>query len=60
MHVRAGVVPSATMQTQEGRWVIIGGNGDSVYTRLMAAGAAAAQLPWCGCVLSPACAGMMA
>jgi crotonobetainyl-CoA:carnitine CoA-transferase CaiB-like acyl-CoA transferase len=35
--MRAGVVPSATMQTSEGRWVIIGGNGDSVYSRLMTA-----------------------
>ncbi len=33
----AGVVPSSTMRTSDGRWVIIGGNGDSVYTRLMAA-----------------------
>jgi crotonobetainyl-CoA:carnitine CoA-transferase CaiB-like acyl-CoA transferase len=33
----AGVVPSATLKTQDGRYVIIGGNGDSVYTRLMAA-----------------------
>ena len=33
----AGVVPSATLATCDGRWVIVGGNGDSVYTRLMAA-----------------------
>lgn len=33
----AGVVPSATLKTKDGRYVIIGGNGDSVYTRLMAA-----------------------
>lgn len=32
-----GVVPSATFETKEGRYVIIGGNGDSIYTRLMAA-----------------------
>ena len=35
--VHAGVVPSATLATCDGRWVIVGGNGDSVYTRLMAA-----------------------
>ena len=33
----AGVVPSATFQTKDGRYVIIGGNGDSIYTRLMTA-----------------------
>ena len=33
----AGVVPSSTMQTSDKRWVIIGGNGDSVYSRLMSA-----------------------
>ena len=33
----AGVVPSATMQSKDGKYVIIGGNGDSVYSRLMAA-----------------------
>ena len=33
----AGVVPSATMQSSDGKYVIIGGNGDSVYSRLMAA-----------------------
>ena len=33
----AGVVPSATFQTSDGRYVIIGGNGDSIYTRLMTA-----------------------
>lgn len=33
----AGVVPSATFETSDGRWAIIGGNGDSVYTRLMTA-----------------------
>ena len=32
-----GVVPSATMQSKDGKYVIIGGNGDSVYSRLMAA-----------------------
>ena len=32
-----GVVPSATMQSKDGTYVIIGGNGDSVYSRLMAA-----------------------
>ena len=38
MDVRyAGVVPSATFQTKDGRYVIIGGNGDSIYTRLMTA-----------------------
>ena len=31
------MVPSATLATADGRWVIVGGNGDSVYTRLMAA-----------------------
>ncbi len=35
--VHAGVVPSATFQTRDGRYVIIGGNGDSVYSRLMTA-----------------------
>ena len=33
----AGVVPSATFQTKDGRYVIIGGNGDSIYMRLMTA-----------------------
>ena len=33
----AGVVPSATMQSKDGKYVIIGGNGDSVYSRLMGA-----------------------
>ncbi len=33
----AGVVPSGTFRTCEGRYVVIGGNGDSVYSRLMAA-----------------------
>ncbi len=33
----SGVVPSATMRTKDGKFIIIGGNGDSVYTRLMAA-----------------------
>lgn len=32
-----GVVPSATLQSKDGKYVIIGGNGDSVYSRLMAA-----------------------
>ena len=31
------MVPSATFQTGDGRYVIIGGNGDSIYTRLMTA-----------------------
>ena len=31
------MVPSATFLTQDGRSVVIGGNGDSIYTRLMAA-----------------------
>ena len=31
------MVPSATFQTKDGRYVIIGGNGDSIYTRLMTA-----------------------
>lgn len=31
------MVPSATLKTKDGRYVIIGGNGDSVYSRLMAA-----------------------
>lgn len=33
----SGVVPSGTWRTADGHWVVIGGNGDSVYTRLMAA-----------------------
>ena len=33
----AGVVPSGTFRTSDERFVIIGGNGDSIYTRLMAA-----------------------
>ncbi|KAK9831410.1 hypothetical protein WJX81_002598 [Elliptochloris bilobata] len=33
----SGVVPSATLRTRDGKYVIIGGNGDSVYSRLMAA-----------------------
>lgn len=33
----AGVVPSGTLQTSDGHYVIIGGNGDSIYSRLMAA-----------------------
>lgn len=32
-----GVVPSGTWLTQDGHYVIIGGNGDSIYSRLMAA-----------------------
>ena len=32
-----GVVPSATMQSKDGKYVIIGGNGDSVFSRLMTA-----------------------
>jgi crotonobetainyl-CoA:carnitine CoA-transferase CaiB-like acyl-CoA transferase len=35
--VSTGVVPSATLQSKDGKYVIIGGNGDSVYSRLMAA-----------------------
>ena len=35
--VSTGVVPSATLQSNDGKYVIIGGNGDSVYSRLMAA-----------------------
>lgn len=31
------VVPSGTFKTSDEHYVIIGGNGDSVYTRLMAA-----------------------
>lgn len=31
------MVPSATFETRDGRYVIIGGNGDSIYSRLMAA-----------------------
>ena len=30
-------MPTSTTRTGDGRWVIIGGNGDSVYSRLMAA-----------------------
>jgi crotonobetainyl-CoA:carnitine CoA-transferase CaiB-like acyl-CoA transferase len=33
----SGVVPSGTFRTADEHYVIIGGNGDSVYTRLMAA-----------------------
>jgi crotonobetainyl-CoA:carnitine CoA-transferase CaiB-like acyl-CoA transferase len=33
----AGVVPSGTFRTRETKYVVIGGNGDSVYSRLMAA-----------------------
>ena len=33
----SGVVPSATFATSDGRWCVVGGNGDSVYSRLMAA-----------------------
>ena len=33
----SGVVPSGTFATADGRYVVVGGNGDSVYTRLMAA-----------------------
>ena len=37
MALPAGVVPSATLRTRDGKYAIIGGNGDSVYSRLMAA-----------------------
>ncbi|GIL52297.1 hypothetical protein Vafri_8210 [Volvox africanus] len=33
----SGVVPSGTFRTKDNRYVVIGGNGDSVYSRLMAA-----------------------
>lgn len=33
----SGVVPSATFATSDGRWCVVGGNGDSVYSRLMSA-----------------------
>jgi len=33
----SGVVPSATFATADGRWCVVGGNGDSVYSRLMEA-----------------------
>jgi crotonobetainyl-CoA:carnitine CoA-transferase CaiB-like acyl-CoA transferase len=33
----SGVVPTGTFATKEGRFVIIGGNGESVYSRLMRA-----------------------
>ena len=33
----SGVVPSGTFRTQDGRYAVIGGNGDSVYDRLMGA-----------------------
>lgn len=33
----ADVVPSGTFKTSDGKFVVIGGNGDSVYSRLMAA-----------------------
>ncbi|KAK9803728.1 hypothetical protein WJX73_007916 [Symbiochloris irregularis] len=33
----SGVVPSSCFATKDGKWAIIGGNGESVYTRLMAA-----------------------
>lgn len=32
-----GIVPTNTYPCREGRWVIIGGNGDSIYQRLMRA-----------------------
>lgn len=32
-----GVVPTGVSHTKDGKYVIIGGNGDSIYTRLMAA-----------------------
>lgn len=32
-----GIVPTNTYPTQDGRWVIIGGNGDSIFQRLMRA-----------------------
>jgi crotonobetainyl-CoA:carnitine CoA-transferase CaiB-like acyl-CoA transferase len=31
------VVPSGTFATSDGKYVVIGGNGDSVYSRLMTA-----------------------
>ena len=31
----SGVVPSATFRTADDRWCVVGGNGDSVYSRLM-------------------------
>jgi crotonobetainyl-CoA:carnitine CoA-transferase CaiB-like acyl-CoA transferase len=33
----SGVVPSGTFRTKDGRYAVIGGNGDSVYSRLMVA-----------------------
>ncbi|GIL79517.1 hypothetical protein Vretifemale_8837, partial [Volvox reticuliferus] len=33
----SGVVPSGTFRTKDHRYVVIGGNGDSVYSRLMTA-----------------------
>ena len=33
----AGVVPSGTFKTMDAKYVVIGGNGDSIYSRLMAA-----------------------
>ena len=33
----AGVVPSGTWRTKDGKYVVVGGNGDSIYSRLMAA-----------------------
>lgn len=33
----SGVVPSATFSTKDERWCVVGGNGDSVYSRLMEA-----------------------
>ena len=33
----SGVVPTGTFRTADGRWAVVGGNGESVYGRLMAA-----------------------
>ncbi len=32
-----GIVPTNTYRCADGRWAIIGGNGDSIYKRLMRA-----------------------
>ena len=31
------MVPSGTWRTKDGKYVVVGGNGDSIYSRLMAA-----------------------
>lgn len=45
----AGVVPSGTFRTSEGRYIVIGGNGDSVYTCAHGAGGGGRHAA-CACV----------